>query len=434
MSQSSASMGQMESESNSAAATDGTAMPHALAPVEDKAGEGAGAHKKTVRDAWRDLRKSVSDFFLTARYHSIRALPAAFVNNSSNILGAAHVGTEVMMFKASLKGGELVRSAKNPIDYVVQAVKRVYGESFKGAMTGDLNLKEMVKGNPVRNIARYITDTEAATQREVNLQSGVSRDLVKLGNPWQTRSTLSGLIVWTLSALIPDKKESPEEVSRMAILHDTNLPAYIAERFRQAIWVPEWGSHKRQMIGLGVMASGIFSTIGAWRNHVKVPGLGAQYKFNPGYFATSIITFVSSLPLLFASDDQKGFGGFGTLMTGRLAFLPSSIGRKLSSKEAGAGWYATAMLGFQAENWTQALVGGAEKLPDGTVVDHEEIKQKAHEQAKELKRISTKKHTAHAHHEVPLNAVAEVSFVEHAMPERVAEAAVAAEKKEAVVA
>lgn len=382
-----------------------------------------GQSCQSIRQAWQGVKDSAKLLFRMARHNAIDALPRHMVNNSSNILGTAHVCTEILMFKASLKGGVLVESYNGTLDYVFQAVKRVFLESFRGSRGDFGGIRGVVKEKPIAGIFRYIIDTEAATQREVVLQKNVPRADVKLGNPWQTRSTLSGLIVWTLSAIIPDKKESPEEVERMVILRESNFPGYVAERFRQALWVPEWGSHKRQMIGLGIMASGICSTLGAWRNHVLVPGLGRKYSFNIGYFSTSIITFISSLPLLFASDDRGGFGGFGSWMTTRLIFLPSSISKKISGGENGSGAYTTAMVGFQLENWAQALVGGAEKLPDGTIVDYDNVKKKAHETAQMLKlqRSNRQEGVADASAATPDNSINFAESIERAMPQLVAE-------------
>lgn len=345
----------------------------------------------TLHDALHDLKDSGRDLFHTARYKAIQATPGFIVNNSSNILGAAHVATEIAMFKASIPDEKLVPNAKNPIDYVVKAVKRVYVDSFHKSGADAQQLREVFRSDrPLKNFIKYVRDVDAATDHEINRlrrQKGaeISRQSLRLGNPWQTRSTLSGLTVWALSALIPDKKEKPEEVERMTILHDTNLPGYLLERVRQAVWVPEWPEHKRQMIGLGLMASSICSGLGAWRNNVKIPTGGFKYELNKGVLGTSALMLSASMPLLFASDNEKGFGSFGTLMMGRIPFLFGSIKRKYQGDVGAAHWYTGSMVSFQAENLTQALIGGAKKLPDGTIIDYEEIKRNAHQEARDIK-------------------------------------------------
>ena len=54
-------------------------------------------------------------------------------------------------------------------------------------------------------------------------------------------------------------------------------------------------------------------------------------------------------------------------------------------KETGRQWYTAGMASFQAENVAQSLIGGAEKLPDGTVVDHNAIRAAGKERARDIK-------------------------------------------------
>ncbi len=457
------------------------------------------AINQPVGAAWKDVRTSLSHLFTNVRHHAIDATPRFFVNNSSNLLGAAHVATEVLMTKSSIPHKALVENPTGPIDYVTRALKRVFSEAAVGSKSDIGEMLQAMKGKPIRGFIEHVRNTDAATERAVGTikervfnkkevlqrlakempepskseplrhilnakmdhisktmpdlttQQALHRSRrevlddfakkgmelskedyaqkrvdLKLGNPWQTRSTLAGLIVWSLSALIPDKRESAEEVERMAVKRETNPLGYIGERLKQAVWIPEWPSHKRQMIGVGIMSSGICSMIGAWRNNVKEPAVlnnklekVLKYKFNGGYFATSMLTFISSLPLLFAADDQKGFGGFGAWMTGRLAFLPGSIAKKMQGDKLQATYYTGAMASFQAENWAQALIGGAEKLPDGTIVDHEEIKRRAHVEAAKI-RADRKSMAKHVNSDAtPSTLVSNVSHEKMAMPERV---------------
>lgn len=384
---------------------------------DNTTGDKTRPHYGTIKAAWHNFTDAGEKLFLTTRHKSIRATPTIAVNNSSNLLGAAHVMTELVMFKASLKDGKLVES-HNYWDFLPKALKKVYGEAFTSATKSTINATDLLKGNPVKNLWEYVTDSEKATAREFadHMKRGVAREKVSLGNRWQTRSTLAGLTVWGLSALIPDKKESEEEVERMEIMRRTNILKYIGERFRQAVWFPAWPDHKRQMIGLGIMISGISSTIGAWRNRDKLAAL-PRYKLNPSYLATSAITFAASLPLLFASDDSRGFGGFGGIMTGRLVFLPSSIWSKFSAKEDGAWSYLLGMVGFQVENWAQALVGGAEKRPDGSIVDHSAIHKAAREKARAIR--EQRRHAEAPSDLTPTTTVTSIDRHEAAMPERV---------------
>ncbi|MFN7612820.1 MAG: hypothetical protein ACK5QI_05555, partial [Alphaproteobacteria bacterium] len=256
---------------------------------------------------------------------------------------------------------------------------------------GGTGLKEIFEGNPFKNFYNRLTDTKAATLRERALQRAARvgevlvDNKISLPNRWQARSTFSGLMGWGLNMVMPDNKDTPEEVERMAELAEKSPASYVAERFRQAVWIPEWPQHKRQMTGLAVMISGICSTLGAWRNRSEVGFRGSkifEYKFNPGYLMTALATFAASMPLLFRLDNDRGYANYGEIHLLRCFFLPPSIWKKYKEREPGVNWYTSGVSTFQLQNATAALIGGAEKRPDGTVVDHkairEEAKRKAH--------------------------------------------------------
>lgn len=394
--------------------TDASSPMHDLNDPEKK--DGVLSDKPTNPS----LVQGFSDAWKRWRTGSIKTLPAIVVNNSSNIIGAMHVGTEMMMFKASNKDARLVDNPKNLISWVRDPIKNVFLDTFRRSKSESYG--PLFKGNVAKNFYHRLTDVEAATARAYNTaaKSGIVESEVRLGNVWQTRSTLAGLIVWALSTLIPEKKDSDQEIERMSVKQRTNPLGYVAERIKQAVWAPDWAYNKRQMIGLGIMASGICSTLGAWRQRkmVELPMGGTKqvYDFNLGYLATSLITFSASLPLLFASDERKAYGSFGTIMMGRIPFLYPSIKKKFANQEQGRHWYATGMLSFQAENFMQASIGGAEKkvMPDGSVVitDHDEARQRAKEiadqQKHEIKEI--KQRTAAAEQNVP------ASKISHAEP------------------
>ena len=394
-------------------------------------------HRTSMAQAWRDFSGSFTNLFATARYHSVNATPGIILNNSTNLLGASHVLTEMAMLKASSAeiapdgrkvAKALVKDAKGPLDWTFKAFENLFIGTWKGSMPQDGSIKEIIRDpKPLSKLYHHLFDVEAATEREVLRQTTkanaagkpIGRDQVKMGNSWQTRSTLFGLAVWSLSTVIPDKKEDPKEVERMVTLQQTSPLGYIGERLKQAVWFPDWGGHKRQMIGLGIMGSGVMSTLGAWRRRGTVEEAGLKvlkYRFDRSYLITSAFTFLSSLPLLFASDDQKGFAGFGTLMMGRLFSLPSSIHGQFKNKEPGALWYTGATASFQAENLAQALIGGAEKRSDGTIIDYSEIEKTAKQKAKDNKRHSGVNRAHEA--EKPTSKVSQVSETTKAMPER----------------
>ncbi len=372
------------------------------------------------------------------RHKAIKSTPNFIVNNSSNILGATHVATEVMMLKASAAKDPTLNFVRNNPKFYHYATDPVVN-TWKQTVTGSMPKSwDLLRGNPFKNFKEYLVNGEYAAGREYeHYRADMSKpgklaevnakraeaflqvadkdkhkwkpfdsvdDAVKQfepGNRWQTRSTLFGLAVWTLSALIPDKKEDPEEVEKMAELQQRSKLGYAGERLRQAVAVPEWRDHKRQMIGLGVSLSGVCSVLGAWRSR-KNPAegallaLGTPYPFkktfarDTSYLMQSLFTLGSGLALLFSLDDEKGFSRFGMGMMGRLTFLPVTIGKKFGYRgkennfsfvkgepENGKWWYTAATASFQAENMAQGLIGGAEKNPDGTIIDHASIRKEA---------------------------------------------------------
>jgi hypothetical protein len=428
----------------------------ATKPAPEKAEEGVGAQGEMqvekpqeekgttlVPQPAKDLWHWVGGIGAAMRKAAITVTPAFIVNNSSNFLGASHVATEMLLFKSSMPNGKLIQNPQNPINWVVEPIKNIYTGLYHKSKARDFTFKELVSGNPVKNFRSLVMDTEAATDREFSRHKASGKDakILSLGNAWQTRSTFAGLIVWSLSALFPEKKESDAEIERMATMRTLHPIQYVGERLKQAVWFPDWTSHKRQMIGLGYMAIGVCSMLGSWRNRRKLEpdkllnafdqkkfseGVRQVYDFNPSYLATGALSFLASIPLLFALDENKAYSGFGMIMMGRLGFLPSSIRTKYKNKEDGRHSYLAGMGSFQVENAMQALIGGAEKLPDGTIVDHEDEKKRAITAAKAIKRERK------AHHAGRLDADVETTAphttishatVERAMPERVADVA-----------
>ncbi|PZP84379.1 MAG: hypothetical protein DI582_08885 [Azospirillum brasilense] len=383
------------------------------------------------------------------RRATINAMPSFLVNYSSNILGASHIVTEVAMFKASNakdSNFKLVQDRGNPLSYITDPLKQTWKGTHSGAKF-KTPVREVFSADPnktfVGNAYDYLTNTKRADAREYARAEKTLEDIADNKKPksalaaeaihanrWQTRSTLAGIVVWTLSTFIPDKKEDPAEVDRMAELQQRSPVGYLAERLRQAVWVPEWPQHKRQMIGLGVMASGLCSFMGAWRVRKQVfPGVYSYMRDN-SYLMTSLFTFGSATALTFSLDDERGFSRFGMGMMGRLLFLPKSISNRYANNDPGKNWYAGATASFQLENMAQSLIGGAEKNPDGTIIDHASIRQEAKLKAKVKSAARTlgepiteeelNQRVEKLKHAKPSTLVSGVAEREMAMPERVA--------------
>lgn len=386
------------------------------------------------------------------RNSTILAMPAPIVNNSSNVLAVCHVGTEMLMFKSGMKEGKLVENPGNPINWIKEPAQKIYADIATKSKSRDFSLKQLFAGNPIKNFKHYVMNTHEASLREAERQIAANHELMaagkaakalSLGNPWQTRTTGMGLAIWTLSTVIPERKESDDEIERMAKMRTLHPFQYVGERLKQAVWFPEWNKHKREMLGLGYLAIGTLSGLGAWRNrgdlvpelnitkatpvaeakaalskHVQSVRLAESegkvlaksvlenakliekalasgshitqgYKFNGGYFVTAIISFIAGLPLLFALDERKAYSTYGSVSLLRIPALPSSLYSKLKDRELGWQSYITGKLLFQVEDFMFSLIGGATKKVDAngkvTIVDHENLKREAIAEAKEEK-------------------------------------------------
>lgn len=412
-----------------------------VAPKNDK--DAQHDHKLVIDDMnWvpqdvKHLAHSADHGMARIRKASIMATPAFIVNNSSNILGAAHVGTEMLMFKSGMGDGEkLIKNPGNIVNWVKEPIETVFSQTFRKAQAHDLT--ELFKGNVFKNFYERVTNKEDARVRFLKRPENMGVANVKLLSSWQFRSTFAGLVAWTLSTFIPEKKESDDEVERMALKRRLHPVAYVGERLKQAVWVPEWHKHKREMLGLAYMVIGVSSIIGAWRGRSKDAAGIERYVLNKGYLFTSVISLVSSIPLLFASDEQSAYGAFGALMMLRIPFLGFSISDKYKNKpdrqpDPGRHNYAASSVSFQFENLAQALIGGAQKVSDGhggyTIIDHTAIREEAKEKATEVRLELKEEKLEHVVHELkqeekrfaakPHTHVSAISKPERAMPDRV---------------
>jgi len=333
----------------------------------------------------------VGDKVQDARRKTIEFLPGAIVNRSSNIISTAQLTGEFMMFQASAKE-PLVKNPHNPVSWIFDPPRIILSETFRKTQ-GGTKLKDIFHGNPVKNFYTRLTDVKAATDRERALQRAASKVTlldheIKLPNRWQARSTFSGLIGWGVNILLPDPKDTPEEIEKMTNLATQSPLKYVGTRLFQAVWIPGWWDHKRQFTGLTVMASGVFSMVGAWRNREKIvpdlmrPNIKLEkFKLNRGYFMTGLCTFASSIPLLFRVDNDRGYANWGEIQASRLLFYYPSISQKVKNDEPGLNWYLGGIGAFQTTNLIAAMLGGAEKRADGTIVDHKAIREQAKRKA-----------------------------------------------------
>lgn len=326
-----------------------------------------------VSDGVHYFRESV----ISIRRRVNDALPAAIVNRGSNIAAGIHTVAEVFMFKAN--GTELMKGGNrsNPLHYVWYPLKNIYR-----SVSGDAKL--MVSGRDLLRPAHYLE----SFKNHIDLKKATAIDIMHgpLINRWQARATLIGMTAWGLNLVLPDRKDTPEETERMSIMLATRPLAYMGERIKEAFWIPGWVDHKRQMTGLGILVAGVCSFLGGWRNVSRPKGGPQHYYFNWQYCATGLVSMAASIPMFLGIDNDKGYSQSGAIHLLRTLFLPGSIYKKFTKSERqGAYYYAAGHVGFQLDNATQMLIGGAEKRPDGSIVDHQEMREAAKTKAQEVK-------------------------------------------------
>jgi hypothetical protein len=319
----------------------------------------------------------------------LRVSPTFIVNNSANISAVTHLASEMMMFKGSNVTFVPVEHRGTWWRYIVEPpksmAKSVFGRAGTTAHFSDL-LRPQFYVDSVRNIV----DLERATQMD---KAGGA----ELMNRWSARATFAGVTGMLFAALTPTTKDDMQEVERMRALAKDNLAAYMAERLQQAVWFPveavtaayqrmtgnenvDIGKHKREFAGLGLGISGMFSFLSGFRNVVKIdeslPKIASNMKYshNFAHGFGGIITATAGLNLLFAENNDQGWSRYGAVMLGRVITLPTAIYKKFADGEINAHWYATGQSGFVATNLFLSTFGSAEKLPDGTIIDHKTMK------------------------------------------------------------
>lgn len=349
------------------------------------------------------------------RKQAIHTLPAIAVNHGSNIVGATQLVGEALMFKASgnmLYQGEKFGSKgakatdyfhgsfqkwleqKSPhlahrnsntlgaktLKYATPVIEPIYN-IVNDAVTRGLTfrLKDLSKPGFYKESFKSLFDLKKATELDRASSPGG-----KLINRWQTRATFLGMLAMTVAALMPDDKDNPEEVKKLSEMATLNPTQYTLHRIATAINPLEWFHNKRAFTGLMMTICGMCTFVAGFRNVSKLNGR-EEYFWNKAHGINGIITGAAGSQLIMAPTAEQGWSRFGSILWGRMAFLPSSIGARYAKKDPHANFYSAGQASFQTANITSFLIAGAEKLPDGTVIDHKEISEKAKRHAKQLK-------------------------------------------------
>lgn len=312
----------------------------------------------------------------------LQVMPAPIVNHSPNICGAVQLAGEVLMVRAN--GTHLVRPkqgqpaqgnqpalgprqlhhfATDPVKNVLHSVftNATYGKGggFRRFWDNKLNPDFYKKG------LRQIVDTKAATEAEYAAGTPKNRFV----NRWAARSTFSGLVFMTLTALLPEKKEEKVEEERMVKLYSEHPLKYVGERLWQAVNVAEYGEHKRQYLGLGLLISGMCSLLSGFRNFYKNPLGNHEYYFNGFHSFGGAVTAFAGAQLIFSLNNEAAWEKAGASMWLRLPIAGMAITKRIRAKDETWTYYTGGQACFQAMNTLSFLMGGAEKREDGTIVD-----------------------------------------------------------------
>lgn len=399
------------------------------------------------------LTRVVKNQFLGYRHKAIEALPSSIVNHSSNSIAAVQLVGEMMMFKAN--GTTFVPNPEHRNvwwRYITEPPKSIWKSVFEKAGT-TAKLSDLVK--PEFYSDAYKSFTSLAKATEIDKAGG--RALI---NRWQARSTFAGLSAMTIAALLPDVKDTEEDINKHTVMRQSNPIRYVGQTIGEALWFPvgtvleigkkivtfgqsdsdkEIGKYKRQFTGLGLTIAGTCSFLSGFRNIGTIDkslpkelASNLKYVKNGAHSIGGMITAFAGSQLMLAVGSDQGWERFGAIQWLRMAFLPKSITNRYAAGDPRAHWYVGGQVGMQSANTASFLFGGAEKREDGSIVDNKQIHEEAKEKAKRVKAArrnvrhnsvqvaEVKQAIADVLYDAPSTSITQASEVERAMPERAA--------------
>ncbi len=322
-----------------------------------------------------DIIDDAANTAYAGRVATLRAMPVSIVNNSSNFIGITHLAGDMMMLKANGTKMLKPKQIKSSLDYI---------------RVPFLNTLETARfGFSVKDLARpgfYVESLTSLTSFDAAARADLVRGNGALFNRWQARSTLCGLTGMAVNALLPDDVDDQPEVEQMAKLYSKQPLRYYGRRLEQALNPFEWPTHKRQFTGMAITLAGASSFISGFRNVSELPRADAlaknmkyTYRLNPAHAAGGLITLLGGAQLWAGIDDEQGWKDFGRTMTLRTLFLFHSISNRFDPKhlDPGRHWYAGGQALFTAKDVGSYFIGGAEKRPDGTLIDKQHIREAA---------------------------------------------------------
>jgi len=386
----------------------------------------------------------LSDFGSRARFHTLKVLPGFIVNHSSNAIGMTQLVGEALYFKSS-GVGKFVKDEHRGTwkAFVYPPINVVEGVFKKSAFK--IDYKQLLNPKHVLGEIRKFGDLEQATKVDF------ARD-GKLSNRWSARSGFAGMTAMAIAAAFPDEKDDPEVTEKVALMATNKPITYVGYRLGRGLLFPvtavtglvkkifepnvdhHIGDGKREFSGIGMTLTGIFSVLAGFRQPRQL-GNVMKYDFNKWQSLGGMITTFAGAQLLLSIDNQQGWTNYGKTQFLRLITLPPSIKERYPNKmgwgDPNAHFYLAAQGVFQSKNVVASLIGGAQKLPDGTIIDQKKVRAEAKDKALEAKREHRTTHHVEKSDTTPETPTPHTTVshasAERAMPERV-------EVKEAVVA
>lgn len=305
--------------------------------------------------------------------HGLRAkaqeqAPDVVLNHSSNLIGAAELAAEAMVFKSN--GSDLVspQNRGKPLHYLIDPPRNILNSLSSNAKF-DMTPGDLLKPSFYRRTFEAFTDLEAASTYDLAHQP-------KLINRWQARSTFTGIAAMSLVTLLPNPKDDAQETGDMARLSQDAPLQYGATRLKQALYVPGWGEHKTQMAGLLKMLGGGCAFLSGYRN-ISFKNGQQRYFINRAHSLGGLITGAAGLQLMLGLDNEHAWRNYGSTLLLRLGFVPKSIYNRYKNHDPNANWYSGSVATFQGKSVMAFLIGGAERDEEGRIIDKSAIRERA---------------------------------------------------------
>lgn len=317
----------------------------------------------------QSVAQHTGDKPLTLRDKIVQATPAFIINSSSHVIGLMHIAAETLMLKAS--GVVFLRNMRGAQSReCLKAIERLEKERKALFQSTD----EAAKAVGFNRIAQEMADIEKQLRIGSNPLidppnnlwrglSGADKDQFQQ-NHWSTRATMSGFSAWVLGSILPDREKPKADKKSDEQLYDDSKTQYAGRRLWQAIQIGNTDT-KRQQIGLGVTAAGLFSAVSGFNNINLKTGIRFT---NWPHAIGGLITALSGANLLFAKTDREGWKGFGSTLWLRLPLAGFGTYKKYINHDRWT-YYGAGQVLFQSAGVYAYLFGGLKKLPDGTIVE-----------------------------------------------------------------